>query len=476
MSAQSPNGVVHRHSGTVREVLTLSAPLIVSYISFSLMGMVDTLIIGRVGTPEQGGIGLGGMLSWLFGVVFVGTITVINTLVAQDYGAGRHDHLRRHVHAGLVLIPFFTMLIWLAIRWLPDILRVMGTAAEVAPWAEIYIRIRIYAAPLALINFALVSFLRGLGNMRTPMVVTLIANLINGIVSVIMVFGYCGFPRMGVAGAAWGSVFAATCETGMYLIIYLNKENHSSYRTRSWVTPSWREFRHFLKIGLPIGFLMLFDMLAWTIFTIYSSTLGATPLAAHVIVFQIMHLSFLPTAAISIAGTTLVGQYLGAKRSDLAERSAIQTILVGVGYMVWAGAMMAVFRTGLIRIFNTDPAVVALGPQLMLFAALFQPFDGMGMTIAGVLRGAGDTRQPMAAIFLCGCFLFVPGVFILGEAFDLGIIGAWIAADIHVFVFAMILLARYRKGRWKRIKLEEPTYLIDKGSQKPAEQGQAEEL
>jgi len=296
--------VVTPRSGTVGEVLTLAAPLIVSFVSFSLMGVVDTLVMGRVGTPEQGAVGLGGMLTWGLAVVFTATLTAVNTFVAQDYGAGNHHRVSSHVRTAAFLIPLFTVLVWATIPLLPAMIRSLGSDPTVAPHILAYMRIRIMGVPFLFINFTLTSFLRGLGDMRSPMVVTIIANIINAALTIWFVFGGWFVPALGVKGAALGSLIGGICEALMYLALYLGERRHQLYRTRSLGLPTLREIGRFLKVGMPIGFAWAFDMIAWMLFSIYASTLQPAALAAHMIIFQIIHFSFLPAAAVGVVQRT----------------------------------------------------------------------------------------------------------------------------------------------------------------------------
>lgn len=417
------------------------------------MGVVDTLIMGRVGVSEQGAVGLGGMLAWTMGVVFVGATTIVITFVAQDFGAGQYDKMRRHVHTALILMPPFAVAVWCLVPFLPDLILLLGTDPTVAGHVETYVSIRILGVPFLLILFAISSFLRGMGDMVTPMVISVAANLINLPLSIILVFGLLGFPAMGVAGVALASLIAQGIEASLCLIAYLGPKNARLFQTRSWCRPTLAEMGKFLKVGLPIGFVWLFDMMAWTLFSIYASTCEPEALAAHMIIFQIMHLSFLPAAAISVAGTTLVGQYLGARRPDLAQKSANKSILLGVAYMTFVGSLMVALREPLLTVFNPDQQVVAVGLTLIVIAAIFQPLDGVGITIVGVLRGAGDTRFPMVAIFISGFLVFLPGVYFLGEYLELGLYGAWLAALVHVTFFAALAGWRYRYGAWQTRKL-----------------------
>ncbi|NLH49968.1 MAG: MATE family efflux transporter [Myxococcales bacterium] len=437
----------------VLQVLLMAMPLVVSFVSFSLMSVVDSFIMGRVGTAEQGAVGLGALLAYGLAAIFTGTLTVINTFVAQDFGAGRRTAIARHVHAGLLLAPVFSGLVWCVLPWLPELIRLMGTSEPVAPLVRTYLSIRLLGVPCLFANFAITSFLRGLGDMRSPMIITLIANVLNAIFAVVLVFGLLGLPAMGIAGAALGSLLAAICEAGLYLGVFFGAAHHRQYATRRWHWPRAADLWRFLRVGLPIGFTMMFDLLSWTLFSIYAATLAPAALAAHVIVFQLLHFSFMPAAAVAIAGTTLVGQHLGAGEPDRAYRAAVSTARLGVGYMLLIGLLIGVFGRYLVGLFNPDPEVIAIGAVLFAIAGMFQPFDGLGMTLSGALRGAGDTRFPMLAMLASAAIVFLPGVYLLGVVFQWEIAGAWWAALVHIVTFGLLVAWRFRSGRWRTARV-----------------------
>jgi len=445
--------VVKEGSGSAKEVFVTAAPIIVSVISFSLMGMVDTIIMGRVGTVEQGATGLGGMLSWGLCALFTGTLTAVNTFVAQDYGARNFDVLRRYVHSAALLVPFFSGLVFLTIPLFPIVLKLLGTSPEVEPEVVKYLSIRILGAPFLFTIYVITGFVRGLGDMKTPMIITIIANVVNAVLAVTLVFGYFGFPAMKVEGAATASLIAGGVEAALYLFAYFGRKNNALYKTRAWAAPRLDDAKRLLTLGLPIGFSWMFDMAAWTLFSIYAATLAPEALAAHMIIFQIIHFSFLPAVAFSIAGTTLVGQYIGARRVDLAEKSAKWTFFLGVGYMTLAGATMALLRYPLMNAFNPDPKVVAIGAVLVLIAAVFQPFDAVGIVSMGILRGAGDTKFPLLTIIICSLTIFLPGVYYFAEYLRMGIVGAWIGALCYIVIFGVVIILRVRKGGWKKTRL-----------------------
>ena len=270
---------IGEHAGSVREVFTLALPLIIAHLSQSMMWVVDTFLMGRVGNAEQGAVGLGGVLFWAAICFFAGTMTVVNILVAQDFGAGRGD-LARHVRTALILVLPMSLIVLALAPLVPEGLGLMRVTEEARPHAETYLQIRLLGAPLMLAGFALTSYLRGIGDTVTPMVVVIAANVFNAVASVILVFGLLGFPAMGVAGAAWGSVAASCLEALLYGVLYLTSKAARAHGSRILSRPSRKDVRDFLSLGTPIGIAWLFEMVAWTAFSIYAGSRPPAELAA----------------------------------------------------------------------------------------------------------------------------------------------------------------------------------------------------
>jgi MATE family multidrug resistance protein len=191
----------------------------------------------------------------------------------------------------------------------------------------------------------------------------------------------------------------------------------------------------------------------WTIFTTIVARLGEVDAAAHQIAVTILHISFMPGYGVSIATTTLVGQYLGAGDKEAAKRSAYNSLRVVIAFMGTMGILFYVFRTQLIGLFNPDPAVIAMGATLLIYAAIFQAFDGTGLVCAGILRGAGDTRWPSLVSIGVAWGVFVPLVYLMPVRLQLGVTGGWQAAAIWIGVLGLAMFGGVRRRKWADRKL-----------------------
>jgi MATE family multidrug resistance protein len=285
------------------------------------------------------------------------------------------------------------------------------------------------------------------------MVISVVANIVNAALAMVLVFGLGGAPQMGVAGAGWATAAAGTVEGLLYFGVFLWGKASRAHGSRDFKMPGRQSLKQFLGLGLPIGMTWMFEMVAWTAFAAYASTRAPVELAAHMVLFQVTGFCFMPAVAIGVAASTLVGQYLGAKRPDLAWRSGWRALVLGVGYMTSIGLAIIVLRVPLVRAFNPDPAVVLMGSTLGVLAGSYQPFDGFGIISQAILRGAGKTAAPTAIMLGSGMAVFIPLVWFFGEKMQLGIRGAWGAALAHVTVTAIVLGIIVFQKKWLRAKL-----------------------
>ena len=451
--------VVNPNSGTLREMLSMAAPLIVSFLTHSVMGITDMFIMGSVGTAQQGAVGMGAVVSWAVASFFVGTFSAVSTFVAQYHGAGQRMALHRWVTTALWLVlPLFLVFAFLSTA-VPFLVRQFGTNEELAPHVIVYTRILLAATPVALFNFIFVSFFRGIGDTVTPMLVNLVTIVFNILIDIVLVFGYLGFPAMGIAGAATASVCAMTLSAVIFAWLYFGRRLSTRFGTRRFLWPDIGHLVHFLRVGVPIGTSWVIEHVAFSVMTIYVSTSDSVSMAAHAIAFQLNSISFMPAVAISVTGATLVGQYLGANRLDLAKRSATLCLRFSLAMLGTVAVIFLTFKESLIELFNTSPEVIEKGGFVLTVVALFQLFDAIGITVDGVFRGAGATVFPMVVRVINMAVLFIPFIFILGHLLDSPLQGAWFAALGAIALQGVVMLAAYSTGKWARPSILESNLL-----------------
>ncbi len=434
--------------GSVGEVAVLAGPAVISMLSATMMWTVDTFFVGRLGSAEQGAVGFAGVLTWTICVFFVGVLNAVQVFVAQHVGArqprGAGEVTWQGIYLGLAAaLPIAALSLAAG-----PIVTSLGVDRTIAPHAEVYLRIRLLGAGGIFLSNASEGYLRGVGDTRTPMVVTIIANSINILLDYGLIFGHFGLPALGLAGAAWATVAAGILQGLTLFICFERRALRDGHLARPIAPAARAPFLRLLRVGLPIGVQWVLDMGSWTVFTLLIARIDAVQAAAHQVATTIIHFSFMPGYGVSVAATTLVGQYLGAGDRQSALRTARSALRLALSFMGAMGIVFLFWRHALIGIFNPDPAVIELGGLLLIFAALFQIFDATNMVLSGVLRGAGDTRFPMVATTVMSWAVFVPLVWLFAVHLGYGAAGGWFSAVIWLGGLALVLRQRFVGRKW----------------------------
>lgn len=440
--------------GGYREIWGLAWPAILTLLSQTIMWTVDAAMVGHVGKAQLAAVGLGGILIWTLYSAFVGLTTSVNTFVAQAVGAGHPRRAGRYLSQGLYLALASSGVLLLIRTQAADMVSIMGPSAEVQPLCVAYIGIRMLSAPFFLVQYCYAHFYRGIGDTVTPLKVLAFSNALNIVGDYFLIFGVGPFPRMGVEGAAWATSAANVVAAGVFIAVGFR----GRIRDRFAPMAQWRihpgDIRRLLRIGLPMAAHYFLDMGSFLVFSAYIGRMGTDALAANQIVIQVLALSFMPAQGFSIAATTLTGQYIGAGRPDVAEKSAYGTIRLALAYAAFIALVCVALPGPLFRLFNDDPGVIALARPLLLLAAVFQVFDALQFVSGGGLRGAGDTVIPAVIVIIGAWFVFIPAAYLLGTTLDGGVVGAWAGATGYIAVVATLMFGRLRAGRWRGIRLD----------------------
>jgi len=255
-------------------------------------------------------------------------------------------------------------------------------------------------------------------------------------------------------GAAIATNIAAWLCALVMLGIFLSGLFNESYATRRTWQWNWRRTRELFRVGWPAGLSMGMDVASWTVFLcFFVGSFGDNQLAAAGITGNILAASFMPTVALGIAVTAIVGQWIGRGDVQRARARYITALKIGVCYMTFMGAIFIVFRRQLIGLFLIEPEVIELGGRFLIFAALFQLFDATAIITGSALKGAGDTKWPMAVQIIAGWCIFLPVGYVLAFHTWLGVYGGWVGANVYIWLLGIALLYRFLGGRWKTINI-----------------------
>ena len=422
--------------------------------SHTLLTLVDTAMVGRLGADALAAVGVGGMVMYVVMSAFFAIDSGARAIVARYYGSGDCSNCGQVCQQALVLSVFFGIALTTA-GWYfsDDMYRLMRAEVEVVALGGEYLKLRLFAAVFIFAAFALNGFFTGLGDTKTPMMVMITANSINIIFNYLLIFGKFGFPTMGVKGAALATVIARFSGFILYTVLILARQSLKAYRPRLKLSVHWERMKQLIRIASPTSFEQVMQATGFLAFTAIITQLGTIPLAANNIGLNITMISFMPAYGFGVAASALVGQNLGAKRFEEAERSGWTAATLGVIFMTFMGLVFFCFPKYLMMIFTNDTTVIVKGVIILKILAFFQPFDALHIVFGLALRGAADTKWVMASNLMITWFLFVPSSYLLALPFGFGLNGSWWGLALLLFAAGTVMTIRFRGGRWKEIEI-----------------------
>lgn len=442
-------------TGLTRQVAFLAAPLVLQNLSQTLLGVVDTFFVSRISTEALAAVGLASVLFFAVLMLFRGTANSTVAFVGRAHGEGDNRKI------GVVIWRSLTMIAWLSLSvfilpWCFTLLMRLAAPADgtaVGSLGTSYLQIRAFEIPLVMFSAVVWGFLVGRGDSRTPMILAWVTVLANIIFDWIFVFGRLGVPMMGVAGAAYATVLANGLNALISAFILWHKPNRLAYGTGRLQRVSWRDLWATLRVGLPMGLGDFVEIASFSAFFALIARLGTDMLAANQIALQYMSISFTMGIAVNMATASLVAQYLGAKRPELAEAATYRACLLAMAGMGLIGLTYLIAPASLMAVFSTEPSVIAAGVAVLRLVALYQLVNALGIVVAGALNGAGDTTFTMWARTLFAWGFFIPLVWVMIFPLQMGIWGAWLAALIYLGGLGLLYFWRFRSGKWKAIVL-----------------------
>jgi MATE family multidrug resistance protein len=439
--------------GGIREVMILGLPVALTQMSITAMQTVDSVMVGTLGATELGAVGFGGIWLWTFMCFFVGVTNAIQTFVSQHYGAGEYRECGywswQGLYATVPLAAVASLALFFGAEPLMDWLR---PSESMKPLVVDYVSVRALGGVGLCIAVALASFFRGLGDTRTPLYATLIANGVNVVLDYGLIFGELGLPELGVQGAGIATSVAEWVYMGVMGVWFLRASPRARFATHP-VRPARAAVRRVLRTGMPIGGQWCLEMLSFAAFSTGVARLGDASMAASQAFIILLSLSFMQAIGISMAVSTMVGQYIGAKELEHAERSFRSGMVLVAGLSAAVALLFAFASRSLMSMFTDDPEVIRMGVSLLRVGAAFQLFDAVAIVADGALRGAGDTRWPFLARFALSWGVFLPLAWGFGFYLEGGLTWAWVGGLIYIAILSGSLIWRFRSGAWREIEI-----------------------
>ena len=436
-----------------KEVLKLALPATGEQLLSMMVSIVDTMLVGHLGASALAAVSLATQWTFMAVTLFAAVSTGATALVARSVGAGDWDTanrtVRQSVLVGLVIGLAATALVQV---FAEPAVALMGAEPEALAEGVTYLRIASSIFALSALMFVGNACLRGAGDTRTTMMVMAVVNVLNIAVAWTAINGPFGLPKLGVAGSALGAAVGRAAGGLLVIGILLKGRSGLKLDWRGWrLDPEL--VRRVLRVGLPTGVERLVMRLGMMVFMRVIADLGTVALAAHAVALRAESLSFMPGFGFAVAGTTMVGQELGARDPRRAERSGYLTYQLAASLMAVMGVVFVLFPRPLIGLFTNDPSVVEMAVIPLRIVGFVQPLMAAAMVFPGSLRGAGDTRFPMYVTGLSIWSIRVPAALLLGLSLGMGLTGAWLGMAVDLAVRGVVFFLRFRGGRWKLMKV-----------------------
>jgi MATE family multidrug resistance protein len=422
----------------------LAGPLVLIQVGTMLMGVVDTIMVGRVSAAALAAVALGNMYFFAISIFGMGVLFALDPIVAQALGARDELAVRRGLQRGLVLSLVLTVPITLVLLTVRPVLELVNQPADVIPDAAGYV----YRNALSVWPFYVFVVLRQTLQAHhrvMPIGLTIVvANVVNVLLNYAWIYGNFGFPAMGVIGSAWATAVSRWLMAVVLLVLgwsTLKRYLAAPAPNLLDLKPLWR----MLKLGLPIGTQMMLEGGAFNVMALLMGWLGVVQVAAHQIALNLASLTFMVPLGVASAASVIVGHAVGRSDAEGVRRSTFASLVAGAGFMLCTGVLFIAAPELLARLYTPDMAVIALAALLLPIAGVFQVFDGLQVVAIGLLRGLGDTRTPMIVNVVGFWCIGMPVSLWLGFGLDYGAEGLWWGLVVGLVIVAVFLIVRVHR-------------------------------
>ena len=440
-----------------RQLFALAVPVVFVQLGLMAMGVVDTMIMGRVSAESLAGVAVGNVYTYALGNFGYGMLMALDPLVSQAVGAKDEPSVVRAFQRGIVIAGVLGVFAVLAMLPVEPVLRALGQPDVIVRVAVPFVHAQT-PGMLAFFTFvAMRQTLTALGHLRPMMYTIVIANVVNAVLCWALVFGHLGLPPLGAVGAGLATTIA---RWSMLLMLAAFGWSHIRPRLH-WRSDTLhlRPILRMVRIGVPIACQYMLEFGVFAAVALLMGRLGPVPAAANQIAINIASFTFMVPVGVSSAGSVLVGRAIGAGDAPRARRAGVSALAVGGTFMAGSACLLLLAPQLLARAYTPDLAVIALAATLIPIAGVFQVFDGLQVVSIGVLRGTGDTRTPLIVNLIGYWFIALPISLWLGVSAGYGPRGLWWGLTAGLVMVALVLLARVRVRLWgplERLHVDEP--------------------
>lgn len=424
--------------------LKLAFPVAVGQLGHVMLGVIDSMMIGKVGASHLAAASLVNGLFFLIMVFGIGLSTAVTPLVAIAKGASNDDECGIILRQSLLVNLAVSVLLVIATYILADMIKYMNQPPEVTALATSYLKILSFSIFPFMIFQTYRQFVEGLSLTTPPMYIALAANIINVIGNYILIYGKLGMPRLELDGAGYATFFTR-CFIAVSLVIYVfsNKSLKRYDPTLRFRNINFPMIKKILNLGVPSGFQYFFEVSSFSFSAIMIGWIGKNQLAAHQIAINLASVTYMMILGIGVAGSIRVGTFLGADDRKNTRKAGFSAVSVAVMFMAVFGLTFILLRNYLPLLYTDNNEVIGYAVNLLIVAAFFQLSDGIQAVGQNILRGLTDVKVPMILSFISYWIVGVSISYYLGFILNLGVTGIWLGLLAGLTTTAIFFSIRF---------------------------------
>jgi len=441
------------YTSEFRYNLKLAYPVMLGMIGHTLVGFVDNIMVGQLGTAELAAVSLGNSFIFIAMALGIGFSTAITPLVAEADGENNIEKGKNAFNHGLFLCTLLGVFLFLLILGIKPLMYHMDQPEEVVRYAMPYLNLVAFSLIPLIMFQAFKQFADGLSQTKYAMYATILANIINVVLNYVLIFGKLGFPELGIIGAAIGTL---TSRIVMLIFIWLllrSKKKFKLYLEKFSLSNLKKSLlKKIIDLGFPSALQMLFEVGIFTAAIWLSGTLGKNAQAANQIALNLASMTFMVAIGLSVAAMIRVGNQKGLKNFKELRRIAFSIFFLTTLIEIVFAVIFVLFHTEFPKLYLDQNdvlnqvdnfEVIGLAAKLLLVAAVFQISDGIQVVVLGALRGLQDVKIPTIITFIAYWIIGFPICYFLGREDMYGSVGIWIGLLAGLTASAIMLYFRF---------------------------------
>ncbi len=442
----------------LKDLFHMAFPMIISQGTETIMMFFDRLFLSKLGKNFISASLSGGLSSFVFASLFIGIVGYANAISAQYYGAKEYGKCSLTINQGFYLSCGFYPIILLIVPFVKLLFIKIGHTGQQVELEFLYFRILMFGSILILLRSVLVGFFLGIGRTGVVMFANIAGMCINIPLNYILIFGKFGFPKLGIMGAALGTLGGSLSIVIILACVYFGNYYNTRYSTRKFRKFDKEVMKKLLRFGMPAGAELFMNVLAFNIFILLMHSYSEFVAAAVSITFNWDIVAFIPMLGLGIATTALVGQQMGAKNHKGAEKIAYLSMKVSYVYAFTMMTLFIVLAPVLVKIFsggmnNVDlKNIMPMAETMLRLASLYTLADATQLVFAGALRGAGDTNWVMRFSVTLHWIMAITAV-ILIKVIKADPVSVWGMFIVFIVILGSTMFVRFRLGAWKKIQM-----------------------